>query len=236
MLFDPLEKQFDLPTALVELWNDDGRQMKRIGQKNEASLTLLVVERDATQRLRVVLLRSAVLRTSRYDRSAIPSPARRRDGATHECDVSAAAHDKERARLRRTQQPPEVVVTAVHDIERTRLRNQLIQHGRIGCFCRGNRHDARNVATQVHQRVQLDRRFLTLRVSPRKQRQTQLDHRGIERVDGVAPRPPPTARWAYSVRARRIRHLSEVVVDAPIAALVGIGQRAARNPVRKPAW
>lgn len=33
MLFDPFEKQFDLPTFFIKLGDGEGRQMKIVGQK-----------------------------------------------------------------------------------------------------------------------------------------------------------------------------------------------------------
>ena len=100
-------------------------------------------------------------------------------------DVLAATHYEERAGLRPSQQPLKVVVPAVHDIERAGLGQQVIQHRRIGCFCRGNADNTGDIATQVQQRVQLDGGLSALRMRPREQRQTQLDHRRIERIDGV---------------------------------------------------
>ena len=145
---------------------------------------LHVVKGDTPQGLRILLLRATILKTNRL----IAAQARASIDemrAADKGDVLPATHDKERARLRPAQQPPKVVVAAIHDVERTRLRNQLVQERRIGDFCRGNPHKTGNVAAHVHQRVQLDGGLLTLGVGPRKQRQTQLDHRRVERVNRV---------------------------------------------------
>jgi hypothetical protein len=47
MLFDPLEEQLDLPTALVDLGDSEGRQREFVGQEDESSVQFGVVESDA---------------------------------------------------------------------------------------------------------------------------------------------------------------------------------------------
>ena len=57
MLFDPFEKQFDLPTALVELRDQQRRQHKVVRQKHKPFAGLDVEVMNAPQRFGVRLRR-----------------------------------------------------------------------------------------------------------------------------------------------------------------------------------
>ena len=87
---------------------------------------------------------------------------------------------------------------------------------------------SRDIAAQVEQRVQLDRSLGRSEMRPRKQRQAQVDGRGVERVDGVLQ---VDAEGLVDIQRSRDadQALGEVGVDAPVAHVVGIGQRIARH-------
>ena len=97
----------------------------------------------------------------------------------------------------------------------------------------GDVDEGRDVAAQVDQRVQFDRRLGRPEGCPRKQRQTQIDGRGIERVDGVLE---VHAEGFVEVEPARDANqvLRELGVDAPVARFVGVGQRAARHRSANP--
>jgi len=91
----------------------------------------------------------------------------------------------------------------------------------------------RDIAAQIEQRVQLDRRLGAAKRRPRKDRQAQVDRGGVERVDGF-----------LQIHAKRIvgvelaghadQALREVRVDPPIPDLVRIRQSAARYAAANP--
>ena len=56
VLLDPFEEQLDLPAALVNLGDREGRQGEVVGQKNQPPVLFGVVESDAPQLLGVILL------------------------------------------------------------------------------------------------------------------------------------------------------------------------------------
>jgi len=76
--------------------------------------------------------------------------------------------------------------------------------------------------------VQLERALGALEARPGKDRQAQVDGRGIERVDGLGE---AGAEGVVGVEAARDadERLGEVGIDPPVAAFVGIGQRAPRD-------
>ena len=82
---------------------------------------------------------------------------------------------------------------------------------------------------QVQQRVQLDGGFGGAEQRPRKHRQAQVDGGRVQRVDRVVELQPQGLVGIQ--RAGDANHgLCELGVDAPVAALIGVGERVARHP------
>ena len=86
-----------------------------------------------------------------------------------------------------------------------------------------------DVAAQVQERVQLDRRLGRAKRRPRKHRQAQVDGAGIQSVDRLFEIDTKGLRGIETTSDGNER-LGEVGVDAPVATLVGIGQSVARRP------
>jgi len=90
--------------------------------------------------------------------------------------------------------------------------------------------EARDVAAQVQQRVHLDRRFGGAEMRPRKDRQTKVDRRRIERIDRVGK---VETQILVDVQPPRLgdQSLGQLCVNAPVARFVGIGQRRAPHRI-----
>ena len=82
-------------------------------------------------------------------------------------------------------QAREVDVAAIHDVDSAGLKHQIVQERDIRTFSLGNSHDARDHASQIQLRMQFHRRVLPSITRPRKDGQTEVDDRGVERVHGV---------------------------------------------------
>ena len=108
-------------------------------------------------------------------------------------------------------QAGEVDVAAVHDVEGARLEDQRIEERHIGGLPVGDGHERRDVAPQVEQRVELDRRLGPAEAGPREQGQTEVDRRRIEGVDrlrqvdreGLVGVQRPAPAGSGSARSRR---------------------------------
>ena len=97
----------------------------------------------------------------------------------------------------------------------------------------GDVDEAGDVAAQIDQCMKLDRRLGRAKRCPGKQRQAQIDRRGIQRVDGI-----------LQVHAEGLVHielardpdqvLRELGIDAPVARFVRIGQGAAGHRCADP--
>ena len=92
----------------------------------------------------------------------------------------------------------------------------------------GDVNEARDVAAQVDQRVQLDRRLGRAKWRPGEQRKAQIDGGGIERVDGFLEVDPEGLVDVEPARDPD-QVLRELRINAPVAPLVRVGQRAARH-------
>jgi hypothetical protein len=89
-----------------------------------------------------------------------------------------------------------------------------------------------DIAPQIQERVQLDRRFGRAERRPGKDRETQIDRGSIERVDCVLEIEPECLVGVKSPGCTD-QALRQVAVDAPIPRRVGIGQRVARHGAAK---
>ena len=93
---------------------------------------------------------------------------------------------------------------------------------------RRNVNERWDVAAQVKQGVHLHRRLGASEMRPREDREAQVDGGGVERVDGVAE-ICSEAVIGMQVAGGPDQGLGEVGVDAPVASLVRLGQRGARD-------
>ena len=89
-------------------------------------------------------------------------------------------------------------------------------------------NERRDIASQVQQCVQLDRRLGRTERCPREYRQAQIDGGGIQSVNGVFQ---IDSKRLVGIKPSRHRDqtLCEVAVDAPVASCVGVGQGVARH-------
>jgi len=96
-------------------------------------------------------------------------------------------------------------------------------------FSVGNVDKRGNAAAQVHERMQLDRRLGFAKVRPGKQRQTEVNRAGVQRVQGGLLQFPAEVLVDVQPTRPGDEHLSEIGVDAPVAHLVGVGEGVARD-------
>jgi len=228
MLFDPFEKQFDVPTAAIQLGDGQCWQDEIVGEEHQAFAGRRIFEADSTKRRIEVLLG---VKACQYDGLIANQAGASIDGmgiATLGFEVGFGAGDKETFRFVQLKKSIEVDVASVHDVESTGLGQQQIENVDVVQFAIADVKKRRDVAPQVQERVQLDGGFGRAKGCPRKDRETQIDGAGIQSVDGVVE---VDAEGFGSIEATgdADQRLSEVGVNAPIATLVGIGQSTARD-------
>ena len=77
----------------------------------------------------------------------------------------------------------EVEIAAIHDVNRAWLQQKLVEDIDVVNLAIGDNDRSRNVSAQIQKRVEFDRAFAFAKLRPGKQRQTQIDCVGIERID-----------------------------------------------------
>lgn len=233
MLLDPLEEQLDLLTALVEPRDRERRQGEVVGQKYQPSFVLGIVERDAAEFRGIQPRRLG----ARQDNRLIAAESRRlvdlATSAAGVIEILLAPRDKERGRHREAIEPLEIDVAAIHDVARARFDRQVIEDVHIVHFPVGNVNKARDRSPQIEQRMELDGALPATILGPRKQAQTQVNRRRIERVDGLCQLDAQRFLGVQPSRAVD-QHLGEVGIDSPAVGPIGIGQRTARDLAAKP--
>ncbi len=92
----------------------------------------------------------------------------------------------------------------------------------------GHINIGRNAASQIQQRVQFHRTLAATEFSPRKQRQAQIDGRGVQGIHSLGQLH--SKRFStVKVASGGNQDLGEIGVDPPVAVFVGVCQRVARN-------
>jgi len=82
-------------------------------------------------------------------------------------------------------EPGEIDIAPIHDVDCARLREQQVERVNVVQLAIRNVDEARDVTAQVQERVHLDRRLGRAEMRPRKDRQTKIDGRRVERIDRV---------------------------------------------------
>ena len=104
--------------------------------------------------------------------------------------VAFGARDEESSSLMQRTQPSKINIAAIHHVNGPSFRHDQIQRQRIAHFTVRNVDEAGNGATQIKQRMQLDRRLGRTKMGPRKQRKAQIDCRAVERVNCIGQIKP----------------------------------------------
>ena len=231
MLFDPFEEQFDLPTTAIKVGNALRRQIEVIGQKDQR-LALGIFDLDASDRRWEMLLRIKAGQRTQLVADDAGRAVRRQRVPASEAQIRLGASHEETAGLVQAMQSCEVEITAIQDVERPSLGNDLVENVHIVQFAVADVDEAGNVATQVEQRMQLDRCFGRTKRRPWKHRQAQIDRGRIQCVDRLGE--IDAKRFVHVKRSGNPdQTLCEVGIDAPVANRIRIGQRVARHRTSK---
>lgn len=194
-----------------------------VGQEHPCLAGLRVFETDASQLLGIILQDVETVHRDALiaDDAGVPVGWYR----IHPARIHAAlgSGHEERACLVQSEQPTEIQITPIHHIERTGFDRQYIQHVDIAHLAIRDMDESWNVAAQIQQGMQLDRRLGGAEWCPWKQRQTQVDGCGIQGVDGIV-QVDTEAVVAVQLARMPDEQGGQVRPDAPVAPFVGIGQ------------
>ncbi len=228
MLLDPSEEQLHLPTALIELGNSERGQEKIVGQKHQALLARSIVVPHSAKALGIAAFGNGIVERDDLIALQAGSLVDRLREEPLTIEASFGPSHEEGSRLVEPVESSKVEISAIHQVNSAGFPEELVEDVDFVDLATGDDDHSGNGAAKIEQGVQFDGRFAPAELSPRKQRQAQIDGGGIERVDGLIEFD---AQRLLAVKAagRCDQHLGEVGVDSPVARLIGMGQGVARN-------
>lgn len=141
-----------------------------------------------------------------------------------ETQIRFGADDEETARLMQAVQLIEVDVAPIHDVEGAGLRHQHVEDVDLVPLAVADVDEARDVASEIEQRMHPDGGLGRAKRRPRKHRQAQVDGRGVQGIDGIGQ---IDAKGLVGIKPAgdADQVLREVGMDAPVAHDVGVRQR-----------
>ena len=139
-------------------------------------------------------------------------------------EIRLGPNDEERLALMKSEETPEIEITAVEDIKAAGLRNEIVQNPHVVRFSICDLDKRGDRASQIEKGMELDGAFTLAENSSRKKRQTQVDRGRIEGIDGVLQFQSQIFVGVKS-SGRGDKDLGKVGIDAPIVCFVGVGQR-----------
>ena len=228
VLFDPFEKQLDLPALAIQICNQFGFEGEVVGQKCDA-LASVVLDHHTSQRGWIVL---AGIKDGQHTRliahDVRVGPVYGVGVAPLEFGIGLGAGDEEGVGLMDHKQALEIQVPTIEQVIGARLDVQQVQGVDLVGLAVADVNEGGDGAAQVQQGVQFDSRLVRAKRCPRINRQAQVYRRGIEGVDGGIQ--VDRHRLFGIQRARQgDQVLREVGVDLPRPGCIGVGQGVARN-------
>ena len=121
------------------------------------------------------------------------------------------------------EQATEIQITPIHHVESSCLEGQGIQHVDFVGLAIRDVDESRNIAAQIQQGMQSDRRLAGAKRCPWKQRQAQVYSRRIQCVDRIG-QIGTEAVVAIQFACTPDQQYRQVFPDAPVACFVGVGQ------------
>ena len=119
----------------------------------------------------------------------------------------------------------EIGEATIHDVKAASFGYQDVEHIDLVHLAIGDVNEGWNVAAQVEQRMHLDGSFCSAKMCPWKDAQTQVDGRGVECI-GRLLQFHSKAVACVKLSGDLNEAYRKIRVDAAVALLVGIGQRA----------
>src|ERR1019366_1447178 len=228
VLLDPFEKEFDLPATAVQFGDRKCGQGEVIGQEDEGLGGFGIFKTDAAQWGLETLLRVEARENDTLVADQAGLAIDRMRVAALNLKVRLTASHEEASGLVEAIKALEIEEATIHEVEGAGLGQQLVEDVDLMHLAIADVDEGGNVAAQIQQRVQLDGCLGQSERCPWKYRQTEIDGRRVERIDGLLQFD--TERFLHiQTPGDADQALSEIGVDAPVAHGVGIGQGVASH-------
>ena len=228
VLLDPFEEQLDLPAAFVDLGDGKRGQREVIGQELESLAGLLIQECHAPKRFGIDLRRAEGRQDDRVIGAQAGGLVYLARVAALQKNVGLGPHYKEGGTQSELIETLEIDIPTIHDVAGSGFGKDVVKDLDVVHFSIGNANKSGDIAVQVQQSVHLDGGLVLAELGPRKDRQTQIDRRGIERIKAVVQLEADRVGGVHRSRDCD-ESQGKITIDAPVVPLVGIGQRRSRN-------
>ena len=233
MLLDPFEEQLHLPAILVERGDRQRGQCCVVGEEYQRLARLGIFETDTAQMLGVVLADVEAVHGDGLIADHARGPVGCAGVNASGVHPALGSGDKEGTRLMQTVKPREIQIAPIHYVESPGLDVQEVEHIDLVHLAVADVDKGGNGATQVEQRVHLDRCLGRTKRRPTEQTQAQIDSCRIQGVDRVG-QIQPQIFVAVELAGAPNEQSRQVGPDAPISRIVGIGQGGAVNGMTQP--
>jgi len=227
VLFDPTEEKLHAPTAFIQNRNGQRRKDKIIGEKGQIAAVLSVVEPDAADPVGVGVVGIKTREHYRLITGQIRGPIHRPGVEPAALKIRLGADDEEGLVLVKNVETGEIEIGAVEDIETAGFGNQIVQDADVVDFSFCDLDKRWDRTSQIEKRMELDGGLVFTECRPGKKRQTQIDGRGIEGINGFLEFQPEIV-VGIKIAGLMNEDLGKVGVDPPVTSLVSVGQRTSR--------
>ena len=121
-----------------------------------------------------------------------------------------------------------VRVAPIQDIDCTGFYRKIVEDVDLVNFSMSNDDDCRNAAPQIEESVELHGAFPFAGQGPREKREAKIDRLCIQSINCLVQLD---AKGFVDVKFASFpnEHLSKVGVNAPVANLIGVGERISRD-------
>ena len=223
VLLDPFEEEFDLPATLVYSGDGQGWQVEVVGQEDQPLTAYRIDIADTTQTLRVVEFPLPGAQPDRLVAAQSRALVHRTGFQNVELRVAFGSDHEVCLCLFNAIQTGEIEIATVDYIDASGIESDLIEEMDVVNRSIGNAHKHRDWAAQVELCVQFDGCFGSPEVCPREHRQTQIDGRGIDRINHLVE-IEPIRIFGIEPPGLANEDLSERFVNPPVPMFVGVGQ------------
>lgn len=223
ILLDPFEKQFDVPTTLVNAGDGFCKQPEVVGDKDQTLSCFRINEPDSSEFSRVIPFALGYLQADTLVATQAAGFVDWAGFADVESHIALGPRYEECSGLMDTIEPCKIDVSTIHDIDASRLEYDPVKNVHVVDASVGNVHEHWDGAPQVDHRMQFDRGFGLPEMRPRKHRKAKVNGRGIECVNHLLE-IEPIGIFGMQSAGFADEDIPESFVDPPIPILVRIGQ------------
>jgi hypothetical protein len=223
MLFYPLEKEFYLPTAFVQLGNGQRVEHKIVRQEYESFGRFEIDITDPTKGIGIFLRAFWAIEKNRLIASESCGFVDEAVVSTSAIEISLGANDKESRMEGEDIEAGKIDIATIQNVKRTWFQDQLVEEIDIVDITFGHADKTGDTAMKVHQSMEFDGTFAFSKMSPREKRETEVDCGRVEDIGGLIQNYTEIV-FGIQVSCFLDQHVSKIGVDPPISVFVGFGE------------